>query len=392
MERKSDTQAVTKREQFAGTEVTTTAGVDIASAAMAAQAKAIVEAAYVMAMRNPRDPDDVRVRLLKDCSRASFARSARYNKPVGNGGVQGWSIRFAEAAIRAMTNIAPRISLLYEDRDRRVLSVSVTDLEANVPYSQDVIIEKTVERRNPRQGAVVLSSRTNSAGEKVYLVEATEDEMLQKANALISKALRTLGLRLVPADLLDEALTKVKDTLAKDVDDDPDAERKRLADAFAEMGVNPSKLKEYLGQELSGLTPAQLRDLRGVYQGLRDGDVSWSDIMDKKRAESQPPAGAEEPGAEGDKQPPKTRKEALKGHLSGKGAPRAAQPPADPAADVKKTFDEIAKLTDEGFNAGRLTEDECNEIIGSADEAREAGQIGRLQAIRDELRGKAAKK
>src|SRR5258708_6569465 len=77
---------------------------ETASTVLAAQAKAQIEARYVMAERHPRDLDVVRQRMLKECRRPVFAGVARYRKPIGKG-VEGPSIRFAEAAIRLMGNI-----------------------------------------------------------------------------------------------------------------------------------------------------------------------------------------------------------------------------------------------------------------------------------------------
>ena len=56
---------------------------DTAATAVAAQAKALVEARYIMALRRPRDMDVVREKMLKECMRPSFAAVARYVKPIG---------------------------------------------------------------------------------------------------------------------------------------------------------------------------------------------------------------------------------------------------------------------------------------------------------------------
>ena len=71
--------------------------VETTAGALAAQAKAAVEARYIMAMQRPRDWDQVRLSLLKECDRTNFAEVAIYRKPVGQG-IEGPSIRFAEAA------------------------------------------------------------------------------------------------------------------------------------------------------------------------------------------------------------------------------------------------------------------------------------------------------
>ena len=119
----------------------------------------MVEARYIMAIRRPRDMDVVREKMLKECRRPSFAAVARYQKPIGRDKSKwpsGPSIRFAEAAVRNMTNITVETMTVYDDREKRIVRVTVTDLEANVPYAQDVTITKTIERRQRKEGDQVL--------------------------------------------------------------------------------------------------------------------------------------------------------------------------------------------------------------------------------------------
>lgn len=254
-------------------------GNETAATAVAAQAKALVEARYTVALHRPRDLDVVRERLLRECRRPSFAAVARYRKPIG-AGIEGPSIRFAETAIRCMTNITVETVTVYDDREKRIVRVMVTDLEANVPYSQDVTIEKTVERRSAKNGDEVLRVRTNSKGEPVHIIVATEDDILNKQNALISKAVRTLGLRLVPGDLIDEAMWEVKQTQKNADAADPDQAKRTLFDAFSDIGVRAEQVKEYLGHAAESLTPKELADLRGLYAALRDGETTWREVMD----------------------------------------------------------------------------------------------------------------
>ena len=60
----------------------------------------------------------VREKLLKECHRPSFADVARYRKPIGKG-VEGLSIRFAEAALRLMKNITIQQTVVSEDEFTR---------------------------------------------------------------------------------------------------------------------------------------------------------------------------------------------------------------------------------------------------------------------------------
>jgi hypothetical protein len=254
---------------------------ETSASAVAAQMTAMVQARYMVALNRPRDMDQVRVALLKECARPGFAAVARYFKPVGKG-VTGPTIRFAEAAIRCLTNVLVDSVTVFDDVSRRIVRVTVTDLEANVPYSKDVTVDKTVERSVVKPGTTILSSRENSLGKTTYLVPATEDDLLNKEGALVSKAIRTLALRILPGDLLEESMLRVVSTLEARVKSDPDAERKALADAFAGLGVQPKDLSAYLGHDLGQVTPAELTDLRLVFTSVRDGEASWAELLSYK--------------------------------------------------------------------------------------------------------------
>lgn len=272
------------KDEFGG--VTSTALAETASSSLAAQVTATVQARYIMALKNPRDWDDVRVGLLAACKRPKFAETARYLKPVGKG-VQGWSVRFAEECVRTIGNVAPETITIYDDREKRIVRQSVTDLERNVTYSLDVTIDKTVERSRLRDGQTPIATRTNSSGYKVFIVEATEDDLLNKQNALVSKALRSNALRLMPSDILEECLEQVYATQEQEDAKDPGAARKRLVDAFVAIGVKPSDLKTYLGHDIASSSPAELVELRAVYAAIRDGESNWADALAAKTKSKQ---------------------------------------------------------------------------------------------------------
>lgn len=252
--------------------------------AAAAQAKAMVEARYVIALKRPRVWDQVRQDILKECRRPSFAhnKSAFYRKPIGQG-VEGLGIRFTEVALRCMTNVLVETTTVFEDDQKEIVRVSVTDLEANVTYPMDVRVTKTVERSKPLDDGSYVSVRTNSYGKAVYTVPANDDDLLNKRGALISKAQRTLALRLIPGDIQDEAEEIIKRVRLDEAARDPDAERKKIADAFAELHVKASDLQEYLGHGLDTCSPSELVNLRGLYGAIRDGEATWASVMENKR-------------------------------------------------------------------------------------------------------------
>jgi len=273
--------AIVQKNEFANELATT----ETASTAVAAQAKALVEARYIMALRRPRDMDAVRERMLKDCRRPSFAAVARYEKPIGKDRSKwpkGPSIRFAEAAVRNMGNITVETMTVYDDREKRIVRVTVTDLESNVPYSQDLTITKTIERRQKKEGDTVVSTRTNSYGDKLYILEATDDDIVNKQQALISKSIRTLGLRLIPGDIIDECMEEVLATQNREDAQDPDTARRKLFDAFGAQGIRVEQLKVYLGHDGSTLSPKELTELRALFAAIKDGETTWRDVLEAK--------------------------------------------------------------------------------------------------------------
>lgn len=267
---------------------------ETAATAVAVQARALVEARYILAMKHPRDLDQVRQSMMKECRRPRFADVALYHKPIGDG-IEGPSIRFAEMGIRCMRNIDISTLTVLDDNKKRIVKVSVNDIEANVPYSQDITITKSVERRSKKAGDVVLGERLNSKNQKVYIIEATDDDILNKQNALISKAIRTLALRLIPGDIVDECMDIVTDTIKNKIKADPDAEKRKIFDAFGEVGVTVENLKEYLGNDGSTLTPKELTTLRGIYTAIKDGETTWMEVMDEKKPKVEGSAAKQNP-------------------------------------------------------------------------------------------------
>lgn len=291
--------------------------VETASTAVAAQSKAMVEARYIMAMQRPRNWDQVRQDLMKECKRPSFAhnKSAYYRKPIGQG-VEGLGIRFVEVALRCMKNVLVETTMIFEDETKEVHRVSVTDLESNLTYPLDVRVSKTVERSKPMDDGSYISARKNSYGRLTYTVLGTDDDLLNKRAALISKAIRTLGLRIIPGDMQDEAEELIKRVRMDEAARDPDAERKRIADAFSEIGVKAADLTDYLGHSLDTCSPAELVDLRGIYGAIKDGEATWKAVIENKReAGGEAGASAGKPTCTDDKFKAKTAewKKAIQG-------------------------------------------------------------------------------
>lgn len=281
-----------EREEFGARQLERKA--ETASAALAAQAEAAVKARFVMAIQRPRNIDLVRVKLLAACKRPIFAENAIYSKPVGREKneetgeweqkfAEGLNIRFAEEAVRVLGNAMTETATLYDDSKKRIIRVSATDLETNVCHFKDITVEKTVERRYLKKGQQSLGTRLNSYGDPVHLVEATEDDLAKKEGGLASKAMRDKILMLIPSDIKEECKAQIYATQADKDAKDPEAAKRAVLDAFASRGILPNQLAEFVGHDMTALTPAELQKLRAIYSAINDGEATWADVIEQKR-------------------------------------------------------------------------------------------------------------
>jgi hypothetical protein len=247
------------------------------------QASAEIFARYNLAMMTQRDWVAVEAKLMLDCDNPEFAKEAFYSKPAGRDKIEGLSIRFAERARQYMRNVQVDTSPEMEDDFSVHYRTTVIDLESNIPESETFKVEKTVERRGVNEGDTVISQRTNSSGHTVYLIPATEDQLNTKLRAQISKVKRTLLLALVPADVRSRCLSRCKEVSLGEDKRDPAAATKSIVSAFISIGIDVPDLKDYLGKTVASATPEQVTDLRSIYALIREGEMTWQDVMDAKR-------------------------------------------------------------------------------------------------------------
>jgi len=273
-------------EKFGGKETMQQA--EHAAIMVAASAKAEIESAFVVALKMPRNRDQARIEILDSCKNLRFADKVKYKKPVGKkkegnqwvqNYVEGPSIRFAEEMIRSWGNVKVQCVTIYEDTAKRISLVNVVDLQKNISYSKQITIVKSVERRNAKDRDVI-SERTNSYNQIVFVVVATDDEVNIKEAALISKEIRNASLRLIPQDIIDEAMTVAKETITAGVSSDMKGARKAILDGFAKLGVKPKDLEEYLKHPVDAISPEQIADLKTIWETISSGQAKWKDYTD----------------------------------------------------------------------------------------------------------------
>jgi len=267
------------------------------SQAITEAAKTRIQTAYFMAFKNQRNEDQALERMIKVCKRPKFAAGAMYDKCVGRDKrgndiiKSGLSIRFAEMAIREFRNIYVDQETVFEDVKRRLVKVLCCDLETNTTFTATLTIDKTVERESKKIGSrQIISERANVRGEIVYLVESTEQELYNKENAAISKAIRNQGLRLIPQYIIEEAIDAINETL--EGMDKAEFKVDKMILSYSEQGVTEVEITKWIGKAVADFDKRDIVKLRRLYQAIVEGFATW------KQATG---GGTEQAGGNGDK-------------------------------------------------------------------------------------------
>jgi hypothetical protein len=164
--------------------------------------------------------------------------------------------------------------------------------------------------------------RMNSRNQPTYTVAATEDELIGKEAALISKTRRNLVLQILPGDIKDNSKARIIAIRNGAVAKDPDSARKKILDAFAAMNILAPELKKYLGHELATAAPAEIQELRDLYSAIHAGEATWAEALAEKlgggEATTDQADSAPRPGLAG-----------VRERLQQQAAAKPAEPPAE---------------------------------------------------------------
>lgn len=271
--------------------------------------RAIAEAQgrLLIAKRFPRDEAAAFARAMDACRRPSLAEVANYRFPRGGQQVEGPSIRLAEELARCWSNIAYGIRELSRKEGESEMEAFAWDMQTNVLSTQTFTARHL---RDKRGGPEALRDERD-----IYELTAN----------LAARRLRARILAVLPPDLVDAAVAQCRETM-KNGSDKPLADRIReMTQAFTKLGVTAEMLSARLGRSLDSATPDDLVDLRGIYQGIRDGASSVRDWFAPKEA----PQGSR------------------LDQLEQQAAP-AQQPAAEPKID-NATPEQLAGLADDGW-------------------------------------------
>jgi hypothetical protein len=221
--------------------------------------------------RYPRDVNAARAAIAQAFTSLRLAEQAEYEYPRGGTRVEGASIRAAEALAQLWGRMTFGSQVLSESTGPDgIVTVEVRAFAfdcqtlTNAERSFPVRLQRTVRR----SGQVVVNRITD------------ERDAYELVANMASRRERAMILRVIPGDVVDEALEAAETTLRSKVDTSPEAVEKMLT-AFDSYGVTRAHIEKFLGANLDTITPRQKMKLTRIWVSLRDGvsrPSNWFDV------------------------------------------------------------------------------------------------------------------
>lgn len=253
-----------------GSIISTNASVAIAQTRELAESVAAIQ----MAKMFPRDMIAVAEDVKRECMRPELAQRAvyAYARKGATAPITGPSIRLAEVLVRCMGNIDAGWREIEQAPEWIKCEAYAWDKEKNSRHTVTFTVSKF---RHTRNGDYLLTDPRD-------LYEKCANEAARRKRACI--------LAVAPGDTVDMAVEQCGETLKANADTSPEGVKK-LLEAFRQFAVTKADIERRIQRKIESILPAQVVDLRNVYNSLKDGMGSKEDYFKGETVEADTQGG-----------------------------------------------------------------------------------------------------
>lgn len=216
------------------------------------RAVAEVQARMMIARANPRDPIRCTDMILQDCTRPRLAETAIYQYARGGTSISGPSIRLAETIARRWGNIASGIKEISRQDGYSECVAYAWDLETGFYDERQFQVRHW---RDTKQGGYRITDERD-----IYELIANMGQRRKRA----------VLLTVIPGDVVEAATAQCEETLKASADTSPEA-LKKMVTFFGQFGVTQAQIEIRCQCHLEAIRPAQIVQLRKIYNSLKDG-------------------------------------------------------------------------------------------------------------------------
>lgn len=243
------------------------------SNALVARELGEAQAAVMLAKQFPRDELAAYQSIMGACSRASFAAKAVYRYPRGKTTVSGASVVLAREIARCFGNIVSGYRVLSNDDDQIHLQGYAWDQQSN----RRVVLEDKFNAKIQRK------MRKADGTEETNWVTPDERDLRELVSRRASFLERNALLRLLPADLIEDAMSACTQSEAKSASGEMKADRsgtlKKLVTAFGQFGVSKDMIEDRLDHRLDDASAEEIAELRQIFNSIKDGSASRDEFF-----------------------------------------------------------------------------------------------------------------
>ncbi len=238
------------------------------------KAIAEIQSAMVIAKKFPRDERAAMDKILTACSRPTLAETSQYQYAKGGTDITGPSIRLAEALAQSWGNVQYGIKEISQDNGQSTVQSYAWDVETN---TRREIVFHVPHMRHTKKGSYPITDPR-----EIYEMVANQG----------SRRLRACILGLIPGDVQDAAINQCNITLTASCDMSTEAIGKTVS-GFATLGVSKAAIEKRLQRRIDTITPAQMINLKNIYNSIKDGMSSPNDWFDSDSGSSDNPDALE---------------------------------------------------------------------------------------------------
>jgi hypothetical protein len=225
------------------------------------RALAEVQAQMILAKKFPRDEKKAAERILIACQRRGLAEVSQYAFSRGGTEITGPSIDLLVVAASIWGNINHGWRELSRENGASEVECYAWDVENNTKVSRTVNIKHIRDKKD---------------GGKPLLDERDINYHIA-ANA--SKNVRTCLERIIPPDVIDDAVIQCNATLNSNAQVTPERLKNMVSD-FSEFDVTKEMIEARIQRRLDSMTPPQLVNISRIYKSLKDGMSQPGDWFD----------------------------------------------------------------------------------------------------------------
>lgn len=247
------------------------------SNALVARELGEAQAAVMLAKQFPRDELLAYQQIIQACQRPTFAAKAVYRYPRGKTTVSGASVVLAREIARCYGNCVSGYRVLSNDDDQIHLQGYAWDQQTN----RRVVLEDRFNAKIQRK------FRTADGGEETQWITPDERDLRELVSRRASFLERNALLRLLPADLIEDAMAACTVAETRTADKDVKADRggtlRKLVTAFQSFGVHRDMIEDRIGHRLEDASPEEIAELRQIYNSIKDGSATRDEFFEPRQ-------------------------------------------------------------------------------------------------------------